>query len=120
TTANYTVRAAALDESRFFQGSNNTLAQNPTFVDKGTWTIDLQPPTRESIDQSIVNAQRLNVDWRFTDFSGIKRVVGNAQPTGEGNITGTISDITSNVLNYVIGSIPQGTDRYAGSNLWGV
>lgn len=120
TTASYSVSAAALDESRFFQGSNTTLAQNPQYSSMGTWTIDLEPPVRESITQSIVNAQRLNVNWRFTDFSGIKRVVGNAQPTGEGTIVGPISNITSGVSNYEIGSIPQGTDRYSGSNLWGV
>lgn len=120
TTANYNVYAAALDVSRFFQGSNNTLAQAPQYISKGTWTIDLEPPTRESITQSIVNAQRLNVDWNFSDFSGIKRVVGNAQPTGEGTIVGPISNITSGVSNYEIGSTPQGSDRYSGSNLWGV
>ncbi len=83
-----------------------------------TWTIDLEPPIRESTNHTVQSANRVLLNWSFSDFSGVKRVVGNARATEGGNVKGPIDDITSGVLGYQIGSAPTGAQLYDGNSLW--
>lgn len=115
----YKVFTAGTDESRFFQNtSSTTMPEAPQFTYVRDWTVDLHPPIAEELSHTVISADRFNFNWNFSDFIGIKRVVGNARATEGGEVRGPIDDITSGVLSYEIGSAPTGTELYNGNSLW--
>lgn len=116
--ADYKVFVGSSDTSRFFQGSGSLMAQAPVYTYIQDWTVDVEPPTREDISHTVVTADRLNLNWEFNDLSGIKRVVGDAEISSEGESNGPIENLTSGVSNYTLGSGDSGSDTYGGDHLW--
>ncbi|HRI05342.1 MAG TPA: hypothetical protein PLV59_00080 [Candidatus Dojkabacteria bacterium] len=107
--------------------SNGTTA--PNWTNPGdTFVLDLTSPTQEDLSFTVASNTLVDLLWRFTDVdpsnsgNGMARVIGNASRIKAGRVDGPIDDLTSGVLDYVLGS--GGTDLpnlyTSTNNLWRV
>lgn len=83
-------------------------------------TIDLTNPVVDFIDTSASTGSKVNVSWQVRDSTTkILKTFGDADVATGFSANGTIDDLTSNKLNYVLGSGATGATLFTSTNhLW--